>query len=96
MLIVAKPSIHSGDLLAVKFDGLIHPIQVCIYVRDESPRLLGFLCSVPTNKKHATARGLQLPICSLDPLWQQPIAAQQVLNDHGKPNETAEVSLKMM
>ncbi|WP_429231538.1 hypothetical protein, partial [Aeromonas veronii] len=36
---------------------------------------------------------LQLPICSLDLRWQQPIAAQQVLNGHGKPNETAEASL---
>ncbi|MFB2713091.1 hypothetical protein ACE1BU_19860 [Aeromonas veronii] len=42
---------------------------------------------------NATARGLQLPICSLDPRWQQPIATQQVLDGYGKPNETAEASL---
>ena len=41
-----------------------------------------------STKSHATARGLQLPICSLDPRWQQPIAAQQVLDGYGKPNET--------
>jgi len=46
-------------------------------------------------KFNATARGLQLPICSLDQRWQQPIAVQQVLNGHGKPNETAWASLKM-
>jgi len=40
------------------------------------------------TKSHATVRGLQLPICSLDPRWQQPIAVQQVLDDYGKPNET--------
>jgi len=50
---------------------------------------------VKTYKIHATARGLQLPICSLDQRWQQPIAVQQVLNGHGKPNEAAEASLKV-
>ncbi|MGE6180687.1 hypothetical protein [Aeromonas salmonicida] len=42
------------------------------------------------------ARGLQLPICSLDPRWQQPIAAQQVLDGYGKPNKTADVSIKLI
>ncbi|MFM5630388.1 hypothetical protein ACET67_20395, partial [Aeromonas veronii] len=36
---------------------------------------------------------LQLPICSIDQRGQQPIAAQQVLDGYGKPNETAEASL---
>lgn len=48
------------------------------------------------TKSHATARGLQLPICSLDQRWQQPIAVQQVLDGYGKPNETTCASLKMM
>lgn len=48
-----------------------------------------------TTNFHATARGLQLPICSLDPRWQQPIAVQQVLSGYGKPNETAEARLKV-
>jgi len=50
---------------------------------------------VKKYKEHATARGLQLPICSPDPRWQQPIAAQQVLDGYGKPNETAWASLKV-
>ncbi|VXA81951.1 hypothetical protein AERO8C_120435 [Aeromonas veronii] len=45
------------------------------------------------SESHATARGLQLPICSIDQRGQQPIAAQQVLDGYGKPNETAEASL---
>jgi len=46
-----------------------------------------------STQSHATARGLQLPICSLDPRWQQPIAAQQVLDGYGKPNEAACASI---
>lgn len=48
---------------------------------------------VKTYKVHATARGLQLPICPIDPRWQQPIAAQQVLDGYGKPNEAAFTSV---
>ena len=44
-------------------------------------------------ESNATARGLQLPICSLDPRWQQPIAAQQVPDSHCKPNEAACASI---
>ena len=47
-------------------------------------------------KCHATARGLQLPICSIDQRGQQPIAVQQVLDGYGKPNETVEASLNVM
>ncbi|MNF59134.1 hypothetical protein D3C84_407140 [compost metagenome] len=47
-----------------------------------------------TIKSHATVRGLQLPICSLDPRWQQPIAVQQVLDDYGKSNEAGPASTK--
>ncbi len=73
------------------------PIKSCLFqfgravIRTESgPGQRG-----NATKSHATARGLQLPICSLDPRWQQPIAVQQVLNGHRKPNETAEASLKV-
>ncbi len=45
-------------------------------------------------KSYATARGLQLPICFLDPRGQQPITAQQVLDGYGKSNEAGPASTK--
>jgi len=48
------------------------------------------------TRSYATARGLQLPICSLDLRWQKPIAAQQVPDSHCKPNETAHASPELI
>jgi len=35
-------------------------------------------------------------ICSFDPRWQQPIAAQQVLDGHTKPSEAGPARTKRM
>ena len=45
-------------------------------------------------RKSAGRRYIQLPICSIEPRWLQPIAAQQVLDDHAKPNEAACASIR--
>ncbi|MEN9534277.1 MAG: hypothetical protein RIQ83_3501, partial [Pseudomonadota bacterium] len=47
------------------------------------------------TKSRATAHGLQLPICSIDPRWQQPIAANGVPYGYSNPSKTAYVSHNM-